>query len=99
MRPFCRLPPDQASVELPGADAEAAELRACYAPALHWADAFWASCLARHAPCRTNACNCMHQTVHRGLFSGCRHACCISVLRVIALAGKRQTTSAATANA
>ena len=36
-------------MELPPAEAEAAELRDCYAPAMHWADVFWGSCLQRCA--------------------------------------------------
>ena len=37
----------QASVELPPLDADAADLRDCYAPAMHWADVFWNTCLHR----------------------------------------------------
>ena len=34
-------------MELPPLDADAAELRECYAPAMHWADVFWNACLHR----------------------------------------------------
>ena len=36
-------------MERPPLDADVAELRDCYAPAMHWADAFWSACLNKYA--------------------------------------------------
>jgi hypothetical protein len=37
----------QVSVELPSLDIGAGALRDCYAPAMHWADVFWLTCLSK----------------------------------------------------
>jgi hypothetical protein len=58
--------PEQASVELPAADAEAGALRECYAPALGWADAFWQGLFDRCArACARSAADQCWPSCHR----------------------------------